>query len=359
MKHKVTSHMPSSHSAISADTVAAGPSILPIERLKLFSAEQWEEFINEWVNSLDGEYARVERLGGAGDMGRDVVAFTDTDEVWDNYQCKHYDHSLQPSDIWTELGKLVYYTFKGEYSCPRKYYFIAPQGAGTKLSNLFKKPDSLCSGLIDNWDKYCKSKITDKNEVILDEALQLHLKGIDFSIFDHTPPLTIIDQHATTRYYTARFGGGLPPRPQAQTPPEQPESTEATYIRKLLDAYGDHKSCQVNAIEEIRDDGLNEHYKDSRVEFYSAESLRSFSRDSLPRGEYEKLQDEIHDGIRDDLRSDHRDGYQRVVAVVKTARNLQVTSHPLVSCLHVRDRGGICHQLANDKDEVRWVKNEQ
>jgi hypothetical protein len=94
---------------------------------------------------------------------------------------------------------------------------------------------------------------------------------------------------------------------------------------------------------------------DARVEFYSAEGLRTFSRDTLPPGEFEKLQDELHSGIKDDLRGEHVDGYRRVVAVVKTARTLPLTSHPLTSRIHNRDRGGICHQLAND-GKVRWVK---
>jgi hypothetical protein len=40
---------------------------------------------------------------------------------------------------------------------------------------------------------------------------------------------------------------------------------------------------------------------------------------------------------------------------VRAARTLQITAHALVSRLRVRDRGGICHQLAND-DKVRWIK---
>lgn len=100
---------------------------------------------------------------------------------------------------------------------------------------------------------------------------------------------------------------------------------------------------------------LREHFNDSRVEFYSAEGLRTFSRDTLPPGEFEKLQDEVRSGIKDDLRGAHADGYGRVVAVVKTARVLPLTSHPLITRIHNRDRGGICHQLAND-GKVRWVK---
>jgi hypothetical protein len=100
---------------------------------------------------------------------------------------------------------------------------------------------------------------------------------------------------------------------------------------------------------------LREHFHDARVEFYSAEGLRTFSRDTLPQGEFEKLQDEVHSGIKDDVRGAHADGYQRVLAVVRTARALQLTSNPLTTRIHTRDRGGICHQLAND-GKVRWVK---
>jgi hypothetical protein len=46
---------------------------------------------------------------------------------------------------------------------------------------------------------------------------------------------------------------------------------------------------------------LREYYGDSRLEFYSAESLRTFSRDTLPPGEFEKLQDEVHGNIRDEV----------------------------------------------------------
>ena len=51
----------------------------------------------------------------------------------------------------------------------------------------------------------------------------------------------------------------------------------------------------------------------------------------LPPGEFEKLQDEVHSGIKDDVRGEHADGYRRVVAVVKTARALPLTSNPLTT----------------------------
>lgn len=348
---------PTTSPNISATSVISGPLIPPIDRIKLFSDTQWEDFILEWVDSLKEKYSRVERCGGAGDMGRDIIAiYQNSRDEWDNFQCKHYRTPLTPSDVWIELGKLIYYTHIGEYTYPRKYHFVAPQGAGTKLSNLFKKPEELRKGLIAAWDDKCRTKITSTSTIELDRELRNYLEGLDFGIFDAVPPLRIIDEHSMTRWHVARFGGGIPERPQPHDPPSTPAPDEATYVRSLLDAYADYLKRQLATTEDISTEpDLIEHFSDSRLEFYSAESLRVFSRDTLPPGEFEKLQDELHSGIKDEIRGDHPNGYKRVLAVVKTARSLQLSAHALESQLSVRDRGGICHQLANDK-KIKWVK---
>jgi hypothetical protein len=359
MNKKTTKPLPAptAITGVSADVVAKGQPIPPIERIKIFSDTQWEEFVLEWADSLRTEYRLVERRGGAGDMGRDIIATCMNEkDGWDNFQCKHYRAPLTPSDVWIELGKLVYYTYIGEYTYPRRCHFVAPQGAGTKLSNLLKKPDELRAGLIAAWNDKCRSKITSTTMVELDTTLRTYLDGLDFGIFDAVPPLRIIDEHAKTRWHVVRFGGGLPPRPQPDEPPVTPTSKEATYVRNLLDAYCDHLKRKLATIDDLSNEfDLLDHFGDSRLEFYSAESLRAFSRDTLPPGEFDKLQDEVHSGIKDEIRGDHPDGYRRVVAVVKTARSLQLSGHALHSQVSIRDRGGICHQLSNDK-KVRWVK---
>ena len=62
------------------------------------SAKEWEDFIFEWAPSLKSKYGRIEQCGGAGDLGRDILAFESTtaDDPWDNHQCKHYDHPSDP-----------------------------------------------------------------------------------------------------------------------------------------------------------------------------------------------------------------------------------------------------------------------
>ena len=343
---------------LSAGIVTSGPPIHPEDRIKLYGCSEWERFVHEWVDSLREDYDLVERCGGTGDMGRDVIArVKDGNGDWDNYQCKHYKESLTPTDIWIELGKLAYYTLKGEYTYPRHYYFIAPKGAGTKLSNLLKKPNELRTGLIANWNKECRMQITNKAVVECDSTMISHIKSLDFSIFEATPVLRIIDSHRKTCWHVARFGGGLPPRPTPLQPPVVAEENEAVFVGALRLAYADHLKKDVNDIDKdlVGHNDLREHFSDARIEFYSAESLRTFTRDTLPPGEFAKLQEEIHAGIKDDLRDDHASGYRRVREVVKTARVLPLHSHSLHGHIHTRDRGGICHQLAND-GKIRWVK---
>lgn len=341
----------------SAEMVAVGLPIPPIERIRIFSNGQWEDVVLEWADSLRDLYGTVERCGGSGDMGRDIIAFDkENPSIWDNYQCKHYKSALAPSDIWVELGKLVYYTFNNEYTYPRKYFFVAPQGAGTTLSNLLRDAGKLKTKLIENWDKHCKSGITSTAVVELDATLRAYLDGLDFSIFEAVPPLRIIDQHAKTRWYATRFGGGLPARPKMVEPPATVATHEVTYVRRLLDAYSDRLKCVMSTVAALdAHDDVREHFNDARREFYSAEALRAFSRDTLPPGAFEELQNELHCGIKDEIRGEHSDGYRRVLSVVKTAKLLPITDHALKERLSIYDRGGICHQLAND-GKVKWVK---
>ena len=343
---------------LAADVVALGQPIHPEDRISLFSDTQWELFVQEWVDSLRDEYDMVERCGGAGDMGRDVIAHVKGGGgIWDNYQCKHYVNSLKPSDIWVELGKLAYYTKRGDYTCPRRYYFIAPKGIGTKLSNLLRKPEKLKSELLSHWDSHCRKGITSTEDVECDAAMRAHIESLDFSIFQATPILRIIEAHAKTRWHVARFGGGLPGRPNPEPPPILLAGEEAIFVGELRSAYAQHLKQDIKDFDAIlaANQSIREHFHDARVEFYSAEGLRTFSRDTLPPGEFEKLQEEVHSGIKDDVRGEYDDGYRRVLAVVKTARALQLTSNPLTTRIHTRDRGGICHQLAND-GKIRWAK---
>ncbi len=344
--------------SLTDDTVKNGPPVKPLDRIKLFSPDEWEKFVEEWLSTLKSKYLKVDRLGGSGDKGRDVVATINQSGDWVNYQCKHYDHALYPSDIWLEIGKLVYYTKIGDYTYPSKYYFVAPQGIGTSVYDLLNNPNTMKRKILEKWDKNCKNRITRNGSVHLDKSLKEYIDKLDFTIFSYVKPLELIEQFKKTNNYTAWFGNGLPERPKNNEPPKEPSERETTYIRKLLDAYSDFKCFKVSSLLDLKDQELIEHFMDSRIEFYCAESLKRFSRDTLPSGVFERLQNEIYNGIKDELRRKHTDGYEKVLSVTKTSKLIQIDSHPLKSCLSINDRSGICHQLANDRENVKWVKDE-
>ena len=100
----------------------------PIAKLiELLEPGQWEEFTEEWAHSLK-QYTDVERWSGPGDMGRDIIGFSSDQKFagpWDNYQCKRYAGKLMPAQMWVEIGKMVYYTFRQEFTVPKNYYFAA------------------------------------------------------------------------------------------------------------------------------------------------------------------------------------------------------------------------------------------
>lgn len=303
----------------------------------------------EWAHSLKLKYELVERRAGAGDQGRDIVAYEnkDNDSVWDNYQCKHYPDPLAPGDVWIELGKLCYYTFIKEFSAPRQYYFVAPRGAGNKLSKLLRNPKLLRTELIREWDNHCRTKITSTKEIALDEKLLAHVTALNFANIQALSPLTIIDQHRLTPWHVTRFGGGLPSRPTPPPPPATVESHEAKYVRALLDAYEDRLKITLPSPDALKDDSLRNHFSRSRREFYSAEALKEFSRDNVPPGTFDQLLDEVHDGVIDVAEAQHSDAVERVLETVKQAKGLQLSANSLVSRVLTTDRGGMCHQLAN------------
>jgi len=157
---------------ISAGQIISGPPILPVARIKLYSASDWEEFTNEWAHcSLKKNYHDVVRFGSSGDRGVDIAVFIDKDGflgAWDGFQCKHYAKPLTPSDAKPEIAKILWYSFKGEYKPPTSYSFIAPRGIGTKLNNLLKNAAVLKKDVIDTWDNVCRTAITDTQEIPLE-----------------------------------------------------------------------------------------------------------------------------------------------------------------------------------------------
>lgn len=338
-----------------------GATIPAIDRVKLMSANDYEDYVTEWAHGyLNKVYNSVVHLGGSGDKGRDVIGYLDEAKTECHYyQCKHYDEQLTPSSIFIEIGKLIYYTYTGVVILPIKHYFVAPQGEGPALHDLLLKPDDLRTALINNWGDKCESKITSKTKVILNEALLKYINEFDFSLFGSLQPLEMIDQHRQTKYHSGRFGGGLTSsRKIIPTAGNIIEDFELGYTTQLFEVYSEKEGTSITNKADLASNAeLNQHFNESRDSFYSAESLRQLSRDNLPNGTdvFEDLKNEVHTTIRNTERMQHGNGYERLLNCTQVAINGQYTSSPLHIEIKAEDKEGTCHHLANE-NKVKWVK---
>lgn len=347
----------------SAEHIISGIPIPKTKRIELFSADQWEEFTEEWATSLASSYHKIKRFAGAGDQGLDVVGFIGNSTFnggWDNFQCKYYDHSLYPSDVWVEFGKIIYYSFRGDYPPPQKYYFVAPKQVGTTLGKLLANPYGLKEELRANWVAYCQDKITAINSVILKDDLLDYFDKFDFAIFDSTSLVDMVANHATTPFHAVRFGGGLGVRPASKIPSENTVTTDRRYVRQLLSVYAEasnETSVPLTMAILDKNDKHKKNFHRQRERFYHAESLRNFSRDTVPVGTYEQLQEDIYQGVVDVCEDDHDTGLECMKNTVSQAAKVSTHSSPLASVTRVADKQGICHQLV-DNERLSWMDEE-
>ncbi len=353
--------------ACTPEEILLGPYVDPLDRISRYSDKKFEEMIEEWafyyLRNLKGEYKRVRRLGGAGDMGRDVIGYVDPDAdqvTIDVYQCKHYGHPLQPGEFWPELAKLCIFTFEDKIPLPRKYYITAPQDCGPELSALLDKPVELKREFIEVWKKADAKKPLHKAKggvkYPLVGELEVYVNSFDFKRITCKPILEVVDELRNIPHkYAPRFGGGLiKPPPVDFVPPDEIADSEAGYIECLLEAYRQHK-CDSSLTCELLSDYLLNHFKISRVRFYCAETIREFSRDGLPESyTYAQVQEQVYHNIFDTVhRPDFPDGYLRSLHAATVAATTQI-NHPLRTYLKVASLQGICHQLANE-GKVKWV----
>lgn len=334
--------------------------IYPSQLLTLFSDDEWEDFITEWAESLGEVYKLIERRGGAGDKGRDVVCYLGDDRATcdiDVYQCKHYGHPIQPNEIWTELGKLCHFTMNGDFRVPRHYRLVAPQGVGSTLADLFDKPDALRAGLLANWKKHCESKITQETSLPLAGPLKTYVEQFDFGIVGYVPVGDLLEQHKRTTHWYRRFKQEPPTRPKPDPVPKQIQRNELRYVGQLLAAYGERARRVFVHVEDLAaDTRLLAHFERCRLDYFMADSLNRFYRDGFPAGAFEHIKDQVHAGVIDTAEGDYKDGLERISATLEQAVRVQLAANEYTPFVEPGDRKGVCHHLAGE-DRLTWVRN--
>lgn len=214
-------------------------NIAPIDKVHIMDEDSFEHFTLEWLYGCKKDkYSSIMRIGGAGDKGRDVIAYRKDGGV-DYFQCKHYNSALAPSNYYLELGKLCYYTYTKDIPLPKSYYIVASNDIGPTLQDLLDNSAQLLSSLLDNWDTYCRFKITKSKEINLDADLLGYIRSFDFSIIKTYPIAQIIDEHLNTVYGSIRFGTRTPTLPAPLSPSAEIDPEEMEYVSALLAAYSE------------------------------------------------------------------------------------------------------------------------
>ncbi|MFD5864652.1 ABC-three component system protein [Agromyces sp. NPDC127015] len=337
--------------------LGSGPPVPPEHRVYFYDPDQWEQFILEWAHSLHPEYIQVKRIGGSGDQGIDIAGFLSDDHLegeWDCYQAKHYVDALTPATAYAEMLKMFGHVCLDHYTLPRKYFFVAPRGAGPTLNRLISHPTELK-------EKFLQA-ISDGTPqvagVAIDTlaAVRKLAERTDFSMFTATQLTELLTGHAKTRYHAFRFGTALPQRGPVDAPPAELETSEARYVEELMRVYREATGSADMSVADLPDHAdHSSHFQRQRRAFYSAEALRMYARDSVPPGTFDRLVDHMHEGVIEVAEADYQTGRERLTAVLTQATNVQLDSQRLVEITGPEDRRGVCHHLAND-DRLKWVR---
>ncbi len=349
---------------INSNSISSGKPILPIDRIKLMSPDEWESLIEEWIETTSKYCLKhIEKLGGSGDMGIDVVAYINDPKInpndyqWDCYQCKRYAEPLSPSGMWVEFGKIIYFSYKGDYPTPKKYYLIGTNGIGTKLKKYLQDSTKLKKELKEQWDSKCKNEITKTNSIPLEGDLLKYFDNFDFTIFDKIEPKIIVEEHSKHKNHLIRFGGIMPER-KILPIPEIKKDEELRYIKQLVKAYNSDSLDNIENVQDIAGTKYDRHFNDTRKSFYKAEELRILTRDNLPNEVFDNLKEDVYDGIINTYDDEHDNAFKKVKSVENEASKIVIDSNPLKKVCRPVDKKGLCHHLVND-EKISWVEEDE
>lgn len=335
--------------------------IPPSSQVLLFHSDQWEKLVEiACLNRpLDGgrKYAFVKQLGGAGDGGRDVEARLVPallEGQWDLYQGKHYDHALQPTDVFKELVKFFKNLAAKTYPEPRYYYLCAPRGVGNDLHNLLTKPDELKQRLLGDW-KAGKTGLKGRTTELTPD-LEKVVMAFDFRNIRECQTRDILEWHAQDRKAHFDLFGIEGERGDDPLAPIAPEASEQVYVEELRKVYAEVAGKSLTLDELMTSESCGEHFQSQRSHFYCAEGLKIFSRDTHGEAEFDALLDMVLVGIGPKVKSPrHKTGLDRLEAGTSGAEQLVVNDSVLAPKLRPGDLPGTCHHLANQK-RLKWVK---
>lgn len=318
---------------------------------------QLEQFVLDWVDAKTAGYVETTRFSGSGDMGRDVVGFLTKrkhEGEWHNYQCKQYAKHLPTNIAICEIGKILYFAFRKEFTVPTSYFFVVPRGVNRNLEALIFNPSKFKNKLISEWDQYCANSIIEGKTIVLDPPLNAFIQNFDFSTI-HRLKLDEILKDASSKPVLFKWFGVDPgPAPQG-TVPINVANEELPYINQLIDAYSQREGISFSSHEDvIKQAQHSKHLAVQRERFYEADAFKRFYRDNTNPVTIENFEKDIYHGIFDTCETKHADALDCVNAVMNQAAKL-APSGPLAQHAHIPVKQGVCHHFANE-GKVKWRK---
>lgn len=313
-----------------------------------------EQFCRAWVEKKSG-YFEVKRYAGSGDLGRDVVGFLTNsrhDGQWDNYQCKQYRSGVSVGQGLLAVAKVLYWSWKGEFTLPRKFVFVAPRGLARKLEGYVDKPNEMKKALLDSWDTACAKQITAKQTIALDTNLRKFIESFDFTNVNSINIDDVMADPAVKPLLIEKFGADPGAYPTAVVPTEI-ESGEMRYVMELVAAYSEREKSPFKDNADVL--AHAEHGPDlrrHRERYFEADAFQKFYRDNTSTSLITSFRKDIHYGVIDDWNLAAADTLARVQNVMKQAGAI-TPAGPLAKYAHIPVKQGMCHHFVND-GEMSW-----
>ncbi|KAB0673900.1 hypothetical protein F3X86_03995 [Aeromonas veronii] len=317
--------------------------------------DELELLVRQWAESQKPRYHLIQRKAGSGDLGRDVVGYYSAQKHegdWDNYQCKQYGRTLPTAEGILEIGKILYYAFKGRFTPPKNYFFVAPRGLNKNLDGYISNPSTFKKIIIDEWDKYCKSTLIKNTEVTLTNELRDFIQLYDFTKINVIDLDTIVADRNFRGILVEQFGGDLLPAPEGKVPLEI-QDNEVNYLDKVLDSYSDHDNKTYSSVNDISNHEIFKYDFDmQRERFYSAEAFKCFYRDNTVKDILESFENEIYKGVFSTSLKKYDSAFECLCCVMEQAANIQ-PSGKLSIHAKIDIKQGYCHHFANS-DKLSW-----
>ena len=142
------------------------------------------------------------------------------------------------------------------------------------------------------------------------------------------------------------------------------EELKLNYLYALMDAYNDAEKTNIQISNRFQlKKKYRENFQEQRINFYEAESLKNFTRDSITSSsdEFQKLLDETYDGVINTCRRNYLNGYDRLLSVLEQAATIEPRSSVLYhipGMVSIKRKYGFCHMLVNDS-RFNWIEEEE